>query len=141
MRVGFTGTRQGMTAQQKASLRQLLIDFMAVAFSHGDCIGADAEAHDIALELGLPIYIYPPKDDRYRAFCKGAQSVAEPKGYLERDRDIVDRNEIVIGASISPKRLEEKSGTWYTLDYGVMRRKPTYPIWPNGTVSLLLPRR
>jgi hypothetical protein len=45
--IGFTGTRQGMTAEQKSALRNLL-DGGAGDFHHGDCIGADSEAHGIA---------------------------------------------------------------------------------------------
>jgi hypothetical protein len=48
---GFTGTRQGMTAEQKSVLRNLL-GGGAGEFHHGDCIGADSEGHDIADECG-----------------------------------------------------------------------------------------
>jgi hypothetical protein len=46
LRIGFTGTRQGMTKRQRNALRDLL------AAHHGDAVGVDAEAHDIAIELG-----------------------------------------------------------------------------------------
>lgn len=134
-RIGFTGTREGMTELQKASLRKLLIDLRADGLHHGDCLGADAEAHDIALELGLCVYIHPPKDETHRAFCKGACFVDEPATHFARNRKIVDSTDILIGASIAPHPLP-KGGTWYTIDYR-LKKNSAYVIWPDGTVSIL----
>ena len=62
-RIGFTGTREGMTGYQSAALCELLCDrltnprFLGVWWlHHGCCQGADAEAHshvDRFDELGL----------------------------------------------------------------------------------------
>jgi hypothetical protein len=51
-KIGFTGTQDGMTDQQKSMLRDLL-DGGTGEFHHGDGIGADSEAHDIATLCGL----------------------------------------------------------------------------------------
>jgi len=40
VRIGFTGTRQGMTLQQE---RDLLASRPGAIRHHGDCIGADAQ--------------------------------------------------------------------------------------------------
>ena len=53
--IGFTGTQEGMSEKQRSSLRQVLADFFADGarvFRHGDCIGADAQAHAIAKATG-----------------------------------------------------------------------------------------
>jgi hypothetical protein len=49
--IGFTGTRRGMTVAQRKTLRSLLLTGSG-KLHHGDAIGADAEAHDIAIALG-----------------------------------------------------------------------------------------
>jgi len=138
MKVGFTGTRQGMTEAQKISLHQLLLDLGATSLHHGDCLGADAEAHTVAQELGLYIVIHPPKDGIHRALCQGAHETREPKTYFARNRAISDETDCLIGASVTDHPLPN-GGTWYTIDYNADTKEP-YVIWPNGTVSRL-PRR
>jgi len=52
--IGSTGTRHGMTAEQRAAVAQLIVGLAAgVAFTvhHGDCVGANAELHDPGLLL------------------------------------------------------------------------------------------
>lgn len=136
MRVGFTGTREGMTPLQKTSLRKLFIDLIASELHHGDCVGADAEAHAIAQELGLRIIIHPPIDQSHRAFCEGAHEIRIPKKHFARNRDIVDETTYLTSASVTPHPLEH-GGTWYTINYG-RKKKDVYVVWPAGTVSLML---
>lgn len=116
MIVGFTGTRRGMTDRQKAQLREELIKRRTgwIEFHHGDCLGADAEAHDIAHELGYCIYIHPPENNKARAYKGG--HVLKPLAYLERNRDIAFGCHVLIAA---PKTLNEelRSGTWATIRY------------------------
>lgn len=121
MIVGFTGTQVGMTRNQmdhlRAELKRLMADGKApFEFHHGDCIGADAEAHEIALECGYEVVIHPPEYASKRAFCEGAASVKPPKPYLDRNHDIVNAAEVLIAA---PKSLQEelRSGTWATVRY------------------------
>jgi hypothetical protein len=48
--IGFTGTRHGMTPAQRHAVSQLIAELAAgAAFTahHGDCVGADAEFHDL----------------------------------------------------------------------------------------------
>lgn len=114
---GYTGTQVGMSDRQKAGLRwHLMCAEEGSEFHHGDCEGGDAEAHDIAFELGLRIVIHPPINERKRAFCQGAALVLPPKDYIQRNHDIVDVLELLIAA---PKTDEEelRSGTWATVRY------------------------
>jgi hypothetical protein len=116
MRLGFTGARKGMSDQQKEALRQLLIEFQPTEFHHGDCIGADSQAHAIVrAHSRAKIIIHPPNKDRYRAFCEGDRS-KPPKEYLQRNRDIVDECDMLLAAP-ETEREELRSGTWSTVRY------------------------
>lgn len=132
--VGVTGTRQGGTRQQLATLYDLLSDLEADEFHHGDCIGVDAEAHKIALNLGYYIVIHPPIDKRLRAFCKGADEVNSPFPYLVRNRHIVQdvQHLFVIPKEFHPQR---KGGTWFTYRYAREINTPYTIIWPNGRIK------
>jgi hypothetical protein len=52
MRIGFTGTRQGMTAEQQRALRDLPWSHRGAAPHHGDYAGADEQVHDIGVAQG-----------------------------------------------------------------------------------------
>lgn len=119
VRVGFTGTRAGMTRAQQETVFLLLIG--CEVLHHGDCIGADAEAHELV--KGARIVIHPPEDDRYRAFCAEASRVLPTKPYLERNHDIVDACDILIAAPRTEQE-ERRSGTWATIRYARTRGKP-----------------
>ena len=137
MRVGFTGTRSGMTPEQMQALRKLLLSYDYLEFHHGDCIGADDEAHAIvtAGHDHVTTIIHPPIDDSKRAWCVG-DIVKPPKTYFARNRDIVQATDITIGTPFGPKGVPA-GGTWYTLDYSVKTKHATIIIWPNGDVILL----
>lgn len=131
-RIGFTGTREGMTALQAAVLSEVLSSASAW-FHHGDCVGADDEADGIAKRHRLRIFIHPPADSRLRAFCHG-DATAETKGFLERNQDIVDATHVLIA---TPDGFAEvlRSGTWSTIRYARRQRKPHLIIWPDGSVT------
>ena len=71
MIVGFTGTRNGMTGQQNEAIRKWIAKNKPSEFHHGDCVGADAEAHDLFEGAGAEIYIHPPIKRENRAFKNG----------------------------------------------------------------------
>ena len=109
MRIGFTGTRQGMTREQERTLRDLLASHRGAVLHHGDCVGADEQAHDIAVSLGCGIVIHPPLLEAQRAF-KPAPQIRAPKPYLVRNKDIVRETDLLVAA---PKEALEqhRSGT------------------------------
>lgn len=71
MKVGFTGTREGMTAAQRLAFSKLIAELFVDEFHHGDCVGSDAEAHDAVVDLygSDKITIHPPDDTRLQAYC------------------------------------------------------------------------
>lgn len=158
MSVGFTGTRYGMTDEQRAAVKALLSMRETVDtgcgccsggdyFYHGDCIGADSEFHDIVAELGLVerIRIHPPDTPSKRAFKLDPSDwvVSEPKPYLERNRDIVDHGKyggyvLIATPKVRPKDGDRVTGgTWYTVNYALEQRVPVIVVWPDGAVENL----
>lgn len=129
--IGFTGTQKGMTDAQQTMLEKVLAQFGRM--HHGDCIGADEQAHFIAKRLGLRIHIHPPEKNNKRAFCEGDE-IYKCKPYLVRNHAIVSATSCLIA---TPKSFEEelRSGTWATVRYARQRGRPLGIIWPDGTLS------
>ncbi len=113
MDVGFTGTREGMTPRQQEDLRKTLLSLGQGVFHHGDCIGADAEAHRIARDLGWLIVIHPPENEKARAFM-AADAVRKPEAYMTRNAAIVRESLVLIAAPKTPVE-QIRSGTWATV--------------------------
>jgi len=130
--IGFTGTEKGMTERQKNSLYfTLLLHIFGgkVAFHHGDCVGSDSEAHNIAHSLGYKIIIPPPHNSKKRAYCKGADGVRFAKEYLQRNHDIVDESDILIACPAEQKEIL-RSGVWATVRYARKKGKRVQVIYP-----------
>lgn len=138
--VGFTGTQRGLEEFQLAALDRLLGDLAyqhgSIELHHGDCIGADEVAHDLADNNCFDITIHPPTDDSKRAFCTGG-NVREPKPYLERNHDIVDETTTLIACPNGEERM--RSGTWATVRYARTKIYDglggvIYVITPSGEI-------
>jgi hypothetical protein len=121
-----------MSESQKRVVKDLLSQVGAEELHHGDCVGADADAHDIARELNLVICVHPPIKNDLRAFCD-ADRLAPAKGYLSRDRDIVNETECVIATPYdTSKPAKPVGGTWYTVQYAMGAKRPVFIIFRNG---------
>jgi len=136
--LGFTGTQEGMTIQQIQQFEIIIKQLSPNMFIHGDCIGADAEAHNIISENfpNIGIEIFPPIDEKKRAFCKTPKSyINEPMKYLDRNRAIVDSSTHVIAC---PKQFHEvlRSGTWMTIRYARKLRLYLIIIYPDGSTNI-----
>lgn len=124
MKVGFTGSRTGMSQHQK---EQFVITFDSLGvteFHHGDCEGADAEAHDIVREFfpTVKIVVHPPRLPYKRAWKTGDE-MRKPDDYLPRDRNIVHETAYLIGAPLMDDSTS-KSGTWYTIRHSWKLGRP-----------------
>ncbi|MHA1286395.1 MAG: hypothetical protein ACTSPB_03210 [Candidatus Thorarchaeota archaeon] len=135
--VGFTGTRKGMTPEQKDTVQMVLSKWLVDEVHHGDCIGADEDFHRISECMGYKIIIHPPKNSRYRAYCGGPfrpTHVLPEKDYLDRNRDIVDASDVLI-ATPNSYRERIRSGTWYTIRYAGRRGKRVIIVYPSGCID------
>lgn len=131
MIVGFTGTRRGMTDTQKASLKAIIARIHPTEFHHGNCVGADAESV-LILELCYPMCIviaHPAELTEWQANAKCDRRL-ESRGYLKRNRDIVDACEVLIAA---PAEMQEqkRGGTWSTVRHARKLRKTILFAWPR----------
>ncbi len=132
LHVGFTGTRRGMTLRKKAAVREHFDNNDHIVYlHHGDCIGADAEAHAEALYFGIRIWTHPPKDQKYRARVSSVMHQEPLKTYLKRNHDIVDSTTYLIA---TPSGFTEvrRSGTWATVRYARKQGKEVVIIYLDG---------
>jgi hypothetical protein len=124
-----------MTAAQAATIYEYLFDHDVEEFHHGDCIGADATAHEIADNAHIPIVIHPPTDASKRAFCKGALVVLRAYPYLVRNHNIVESVDVMLATPFEDKEVL-RSGTWATVRYARKRGIPCWLILPGGAREL-----
>ncbi len=128
--IGFTGSRTGMSDWQALLLEKFL--HAGDEFHHGDCIGADSEAHGIAYRIGCQIVIHPPSDPSRRAFCGSWPKdpridVLLERPYIERNHEIVDICEVLLAApatDMEKARSQKRSGTWATIRYARSIERP-----------------
>jgi hypothetical protein len=136
MRVGITGTRDGMTKEQKQSFCILVAWLEISQWHHGDCLGVDDQTTSIIAETYPNVHIvcHPPVDEALRAFNPHYYAMKEAKTHFARNRDIVDSTELLI---VVPKDTtwQKYGGTWYTYDYAKKRKKRAIIIWPKGRVE------
>lgn len=135
MKIGFTGTQEGTTKQQRKALIAYLTKLgLADSYGHGDCVGADADFHHVLRDLfGADAHIigHIPDNDSRRAFCD-FDEYRPPRPYLKRNEVIARENDIVIAC---PKEHEEqqRSGTWTTVRRALAAGKTVRIIFPDGS--------
>ena len=136
MRLGFTGTREGMTDLQRERVAELLYQNRPAVVHHGDCIGADSQFHDSVLLLPQLTWIevHPSTLTKFRAYRK-ANVVHPVKPPKDRNRDIVRSSELLYAAPKTTPAESPRSGTWQTVRLMLSFQKPVTVIWPDGTVQ------
>jgi hypothetical protein len=134
--VGFTGSRHGMTEQQRHKVRKIMTKYDVKEAHHGDCVGADAEFHDLCVSLGIKIVVHPPSNSSLRAYKDtGSVTVLPTKSYQERNRDIVTSTEFLIACPETETR-QPHSGTWYTISHAQLHYKKIFIFakFPNQII-------
>ena len=136
-RIGFTGTRKGLTQEQSKSLSTLFeIKDEIESFHFGDCVGAD---HDF-YELVRPLFWtkskfvgHIPENSELRVFLQYHEEW-RPRPYLDRNRDIVRCCTRLI-ACPGEKAEQPRSGTWSTIRYAVNIKRPVTLVYPDGEIK------
>lgn len=146
MKIGFTGTRNGMNEIQAKTLVQLFTGFREfdkkiTEFYLGDCVGADMQSgHLIFKHAKNPFkcYLLPSDIPSMQGHLEIHYPCVRlpPKPPLERDVDLVISIEILFA---TPKENIEqiRSGTWYTIRQAKKQGKDIYIIYPDGKVEFI----
>jgi hypothetical protein len=134
----ITGTSKGISKPQRDQLWHIFWTYAPVTLRHGDCIGADATAHSIAVAHGgIKIWKHPSDLGTKRAWCAGGIPL-NPEPPLMRNHRMID------AAAVAQKRVialpaEDhevlRSGTWSTVRYAVKQDVLVFVIWPDGHVT------
>lgn len=134
MQVGFTGTRHGMSKEQRETFRAVIKKLGITGFHHGDCVGSDLQAHNtVRKRTSAKIYVHPPLDESNRAFAKGPTFTYDATDYLVRNRNIVHRCSHLVAAVQGEEQL--RSGTWSIIRYAKKIGRPVTIILPDGSLE------
>jgi hypothetical protein len=130
VKIGFTGSRYGASVKQLDLVAEILDKYKVVEIHHGDCKGFDNQAHDISVVRKYKIIMHPPTNPYWRAFkTTGNPKILGEKSYIDRDNDIVDACDILIGCPENP--IKDYSGTWQTIQYAQVKNKKVF-IFPKN---------
>lgn len=140
--IGFTGTRFGMTDAQDDSVRHLLDAMSGWCFGpqnmighHGDCVGSDAQFHEICRTLHFFVHLHPPTIQTDRAFCP-ADVVSPALPYMRRNREIVRAANYMLATPAALDQVPRFSGgTWRTIEMSQKAKKPLMIIHADGTTE------
>lgn len=157
--LGFTGTRNDPSKQQKAWLLAHMLESVVdkkeiTRVHHGCCVGSDEFFHRICKTLvdeqpetggfaAQNIVLHPPAD-RSREMEIDEWTIQNclwypRKPYLLRNLDIVHTSSRLVAL---PDRLETTrgSGTWYTIHRAMESNRHVTICWPDGTVEPRFPK-
>jgi hypothetical protein len=148
-KIGFSGTRKGMTVVQKmqfletvwyqvADNRTIPRRALPFEFHHGNCIGADFEAHLVIKSFfsSVTAHIWPSDNlktqvphGQYGALLNNC-IIHTPGPPLMRDQWIVEATHYLIATPHGPEQT--RSGTWTTIRYARKLKRQIHIIMPDG---------
>lgn len=129
-RVGFSGTREGMTRVQCDRVRAELA--VASVLHHGMCRGADTEAHEIAVDLGIVIVGHPALASGWQVWrLSSFAEMRAPMLELARNLAIVEETELLLAAPRTSVE-ERRSGTWSTVRRARAVGRRVVIVGPDG---------
>lgn len=139
--ITFTGTRKGMTPEQRATLVKLLNDYRPEVLLNGAARGSDQECLEVLVKMKLPIRVevFPASietRDEARTILK---SYGPPVSWhpifspMHRNKLMVEVSDLVIATPVGDTE-ESQGGTWGTIRLAAKYRVRTVVIWPSGAV-------
>ncbi len=134
MKLGITGTRQGLTDTQRGHAVNIARTHTFTEVHHGDCVGVDEQVAMIIkrFQPNCSIISHPPTNPMHRAFTPCSQ-LHSPRSYLQRNKDIVEESDVLIAF---PKESGEviRSGTWATIRHARAKGIPVLVVYPNDKI-------
>ncbi len=137
MSLGFTGTQIGGPPAQVDRVLRGVRKWLDHTVHHGDCIGWDKIMHDIARQFSMRVELHPPTDPSKRAWCLmlPGEIVHPPRPYLDRNRDIAQRRDLLVACPKEEEGEVIRSGTWSTVRYARAAGVPVVVVRPSGRVD------
>lgn len=138
MKLGITGTRSGMSPEQKVKFLELIEELKPDVFIDGCCVGVDEECFLLVKDLLLVTVGRPGYSALTQEEINNNRSVYQrdkmypSKTHFARNRDIVNESDVMIAI---PYELGGKGGTNYTIDYAIKVGKPLYIILRDGATK------
>lgn len=139
VRLGFTGTHEGMTPEQYATVEKLVAELQPAIARHGACEGADAQFSEIVFQAGVPVIVAHLGHDRHGKSPFRAKSYRCTPGdelpserYMKRNRAIVAKSNLMIATPRS-KPFPSSGGTLLTTRAANASKTPVTVVWPDGS--------
>ena len=146
LHIGFSGTRCGMTLLQRRAVYRVFRWYRdnrnAITVHHGSCVGADAEAHDIARMLGLAVALHPgvsaDGSSPLRAECAmlEGERVWRPASYGVRNQAITACTGVLVAATGDGT---EDRGTSHAISCAVKLERPVVIVSADGRLQRVSP--
>jgi hypothetical protein len=133
--LAFTGTRSGMTQEQRHTVFYLFPPFPDLAL-HGGARGADNDFDWWIITRGMPaerIEVYPTRAHYAYWAHLGVRTVHDPLPPLVRNRIMVERCDELLACPATAEE-ELRSGTWTTIRAARMVGKSIAIVAPDGSV-------
>lgn len=148
MKLGFTGTRRGMTREQYATFCGIVKGDGIKTMLNGACVGADRDAVCAAWHTNITIMFFPgdkeqqdwaagldrPNIQVYDRKTTFGTTEGRAGVYLKRNRVIASMCDFLV-ATPSERREFTRSGTWATVRYARAQRKTIVIIKPDGAIE------
>lgn len=132
MNISITGTRRGMTQEQRKFMTDILDNTTRLV--HGGADGADHECHEIFAHPEFTV-VYPSNHTQWKRYIsESLRCLHPPIAPLERNRLIV-RAAPILYAMPGTMQEQLRSGTWATIRFARNTNRPHVIVWPDGSAT------
>lgn len=139
--IGFTGTRNGMTPEQRAAVVNLMESHKPKTVVHGACVGADTDFVEIARKYQCVVVARPGHGRNGDTAFQSARAIElsdvvhEPQQFPARNRAIVKEATMIIACPPS-KPLLDRGGTVMTINFARKAKKSISIVYPDGSLEI-----